>query len=60
MNIYRCPDCGGGMRTFAKLTDPPIYQAVCYQCNATFQREPVQDGLHPLPRDYRKVEDTTP
>ena len=56
MSDYRCPDCGGRMHTFAKLVDPPIYEARCWECSAIYQREPIRDGLIALPRDYQRVE----
>ena len=52
---YQCPDCGGQMHTSAKLEDPPIREAKCYECGVLYRRRANNSDLRSLPRDYDRI-----
>ena len=54
MTGYQCPECGGHMHSVARLSDPPIYEAKCYDCGVLYRRR-ARSQYPALPRDYERV-----
>lgn len=53
MGGYQCPECGGSMHTKAMLSDPPVYEAKCYDCGVLYRKRPVTKPQ--LPREYERI-----
>ena len=51
---YECPECGGHMRTWALMSDPPVYEAQCCDCGVMYRRR-ARCTAPALPRDYESV-----